>query len=77
MPGDEPESACRSPSASASRPIASAAPESAGEVVDPEERRLALARPAALELVQHAEELEERPDRRRGAPRGDDDEQRH
>ena len=41
------------------------------EVVDPEERRLALSGAAALELVQNAEELQERPERRGGAPRGE------
>ncbi len=47
-----------------------------GEVVDAEERRLALPGPTALELVQDAEELQERSERRRGAPRGERDEQR-
>ena len=66
----------RSPSASASRPIGERRAGERREVVDAEERRLALSGPAALELVQDAEELEERPERRRGAPRGEHDEQR-
>ena len=40
-----------------------------GEVVDPDERRLALARPLALELRDDAEELEQAPPGRGDAPR--------
>ena len=66
----------RSPSASASRPIASVAPESAARSWIPRNDGSRCPGPAALELVQDAEELEERPERRRGAPRGEHDEQR-
>ena len=46
-----------------------------GEVVDAEERRLALERPLALELVHESGELQQSPGRRRGAPERDCPEQ--